>query len=145
MSAITDPVALATLVRALWSYEGWPICENAINGALRRLGYSGDEMTSHGFRASASTLLNESRLWSGEAIEAELAHADQNAIRRIYNRATYWEERVRKTEWWSKQIGRALSSDRSLAKSAMHGQPRSYIQGDTASARAPAPCRHARD
>jgi len=50
--------------------------ENTLNSALRRLGYGGDEMTSHGFRAVASTLLNESGLWHPDAIERSLAHED---------------------------------------------------------------------
>ncbi|MGH6861857.1 MAG: tyrosine-type recombinase/integrase, partial [Phyllobacterium sp.] len=50
------------------------ISENTLNGALRRLGFTADEVTSHGFRATASTLLNESGKWSSDAIEAELAH-----------------------------------------------------------------------
>src|SRR3546814_5854892 len=49
-----------------------PMSENALNGALRRLGYSGDEMTSHGFRAMASTLLNEMGRWHPDAIERQL-------------------------------------------------------------------------
>jgi hypothetical protein len=49
-----------------------PMSENTINGALRRLGYSGDEMTAHGFRATASTLLNESGKWHPDAIERAL-------------------------------------------------------------------------
>jgi integrase len=51
-----------------------PMCENTLNSALRRLGYSKTEMTSHGFRAIASTLLNESGLWHPDAIERALAH-----------------------------------------------------------------------
>ncbi len=51
-----------------------PISENTMNQALRRMGFEKDQHTSHGFRASASTLLNESGLWNSDAIEAELAH-----------------------------------------------------------------------
>src|SRR3546814_5431964 len=51
-----------------------PMSENALNGALRRLGYSGDEMTSHGFRAMASTLLHEMGRWHPDAIELGRAH-----------------------------------------------------------------------
>ena len=53
-----------------------PISENTLNGALRRLGYSKDEALAHGFRATASTMLNESGLWSHDAIERALAHQD---------------------------------------------------------------------
>lgn len=61
-----------------------PMSENALNGALRRLGYSGDEMTSHGFRAMASTLLNEMGRWHPDAIERQLAHAETDTVRRAY-------------------------------------------------------------
>jgi integrase len=69
--------------------------ENTINAALRRLGYSKDEMTGHGFRAAASSLLNESGKWNADAIEAQLAHVENNSIRRAYARADFWEERLR--------------------------------------------------
>lgn len=78
-----------------------PISENALNGALRRLGYSGDEMTSHGFRAMASTLLNEMGRWHPDAIERQLAHAEADAVRRAYARGEYWEERVVMMQAWS--------------------------------------------
>src|SRR5271155_1031738 len=63
-----------------------PISENTLNGALRRRGYAQDEMTAHGWRATASTLLNESRKWSPDAIERALAHKDPDKIRSIYSR-----------------------------------------------------------
>jgi integrase len=78
-----------------------PMSENTLNGALRRLGYDGDEMTAHGFRATFSTLANESGLWNPDAIERALAHVDGNKIRRIYARGEYWEERVRLSNWWA--------------------------------------------
>ncbi|MFN6935438.1 MAG: tyrosine-type recombinase/integrase [Tsuneonella sp.] len=81
--------------------RGRPMSENTINAALRRMGYSGDEMTAHGLRATASTLLNESGLWSHDAIERALAHQDHNAIRGIYHRGQHWDERVRMAQWWS--------------------------------------------
>ncbi|KJS27344.1 MAG: integrase [Hyphomonadaceae bacterium BRH_c29] len=78
-----------------------PMSENTMNGALERLGFPGAEMTPHGFRASASTLLNESGLWNPDAIEAELAHVDTKGVRSIYNRARYWAERVEMMSWWA--------------------------------------------
>lgn len=57
-----------------------PMSENTINAGLRRLGYSSDEMTAHGFRAMASTLLNESGKWSPDAIERALAHGDSDKV-----------------------------------------------------------------
>lgn len=91
-----------------WS-TGKPISENTLNGALRRLGFTKEQATSHGFRSSASSLLNESRLWSPDAIEAELAHVGADQVRRAYNRTLYWEERVRMAEWWAGEIQGMLS------------------------------------
>lgn len=76
------------------------LSENAFNSALRRMGYMQDEMTSHGFRAMASSTLNE-RGFSPDVIEAALAHVDQNAVRRAYNRATYWAERITLMQAWA--------------------------------------------
>lgn len=56
--------------------------ENTVNAALRRLGYSQDEMTAHGFRAMAAMLLNEMGLWNPDAIERQLAHLDTSMVRR---------------------------------------------------------------
>lgn len=81
-----------------------PMSENTMNAALRRLGYSVDEATSHGFRASASTLLNESGLWSPDAVERALAHEEEDKARRAYARGHYWEERVRMAQWWADYI-----------------------------------------
>ncbi|MDR3449591.1 MAG: integrase arm-type DNA-binding domain-containing protein [Alphaproteobacteria bacterium] len=75
--------------------------ENTVNGALRRLGYTKEEVCGHGFRASASSILNESGLWNPDAIERQLAHIDNDSIRRAYARAEYWDERVRMMGWWA--------------------------------------------
>jgi integrase len=83
-----------------------PMSENTINGALRRLDYTGKEMTAHGFRAMASTLLNQSGKWSADAIERALAHKDGNAIRGIYHRGAHWAERVEMAQWWSDYLDR---------------------------------------
>jgi integrase len=85
-----------------------PISENTLNQALRRMGFSKTEHTSHGFRASASSLLNESGLWNEDAIEAELAHLGADQVRRAYQRARFWEERVRMADWWSDEIRKML-------------------------------------
>lgn len=77
-----------------------PLSENAFNSALRRMGYSKEEVTAHGFRATASSVLNE-RGYDPDVIEAVLAHQDKNAIRRTYNRATYWEQRVSLMAEWA--------------------------------------------
>lgn len=84
--------------------RGKPISENTLNGALRRLGFSAGEMTSHGFRASASSLLNESGKWHPDAIEAELAHMGADQVRKAYHRATYWDQRVEMAEWWASEV-----------------------------------------
>ncbi|GAA0477334.1 hypothetical protein GCM10009096_19020 [Parasphingorhabdus litoris] len=63
-------------------------------------------MTAHGFRAMASTLLNESGKWSSDAIERALAHKDTNAIRSIYHRGAHWDERVKMAQWWSDYLDR---------------------------------------
>src|SRR4029079_5682399 len=63
-----------------------PLSENSLTTALRRMGYSGDQMTWHGFRTIASTLLNEQG-WNPDLIELQLAHAERNTVRDAYNRA----------------------------------------------------------
>ena len=78
-----------------------PISDNTLNAALRRLGYAQDEATAHGFRATASTLLNESGLWNPDAIERQLAHVEANDVRRAYARGEHWDERVRMMQWWA--------------------------------------------
>ena len=75
--------------------------ENTINAALRRLGFRQDEMTAHGFRSAASSILNESGLWNPDAIERQLAHVDNDSVRRAYARADFWDERVRMMNWWA--------------------------------------------
>lgn len=81
-----------------------PISNSTLNQALRRMGFAADEMTAHGFRSTASTLLNESGLWSPDAIERSLAHQDSNAIRGIYHRGAHWDERVKMAQWWSDHL-----------------------------------------
>ncbi|MEM1428147.1 MAG: integrase arm-type DNA-binding domain-containing protein [Pseudomonadota bacterium] len=76
------------------------ISENGFKTVLRRLGYSGDEVTAHGFRVTASTILN-AREYNPDVIEAVLAHQDTNAIRRTYNRTTYWGQRVELMQAWA--------------------------------------------
>lgn len=78
-----------------------PISDAAFTAALRRMGYTGDEMTAHGFRASFSTIANESGLWNPDAIERALAHIESNAVRAAYARSDYWDERVRMADWWA--------------------------------------------
>lgn len=77
-----------------------PLSENAMNSALRRMGYAQDEHTSHGFRSSASSILN-SRGFPPNVIESALAHLDPNEVRRTYNRYSYWNERVTMAQAWA--------------------------------------------
>lgn len=81
-----------------------PMSENTVNGALRRLGYGSDEMTAHGFRSTASSLLNESGKWNPDAIERALAHREGNQVRAAYHRSIYWPERVQMAQWWSDHL-----------------------------------------
>ena len=78
-----------------------PMSENTVNLALRRMGFGSDEMTAHGFRALASTLLNKSGNWSPDAIERALAHKDVDRVRAAYHRGTHWKGRLAMAQWWS--------------------------------------------
>jgi len=77
-----------------------PMSENTINAALRRLGYSGDEQTGHGFRSMASTLLNEQG-FPPDVIELQLAHSERNKVRAAYNRAQRLAERREMMQRWA--------------------------------------------
>jgi integrase len=77
-----------------------PLSENAMNSALRRMGYDKTEATAHGFRSSASTILNE-RGFNADVIEAALAHEDEDEVRRAYNRSRYWPQRVELMQAWA--------------------------------------------
>lgn len=77
-----------------------PMSENTVNAALRRLGYSNEEMTGHGFRSLASTCLNEQG-WHPDLIELQLAHAERNKVRAAYNRAQRLTERRKMMQAWA--------------------------------------------
>lgn len=79
-----------------------PISENTLNAGLRRLGYAQEDMSTHGFRSMAATRLNEMGQWNPDAIERQLAHQEQNAVRRAYTHAAeFWSERVQMMQAWS--------------------------------------------
>lgn len=80
--------------------NGRPMSENTVNAGLRRLGYTSDQMTGHGFRSMASTLLNEQG-WNRDAIERQLAHAEHDAVRAAYNYAEHLPERRRMMQSWA--------------------------------------------
>jgi integrase len=81
-----------------------PISDNTLNAALRRLHYGKDEVTAQGFRATASTLLNESGRFSADAIERAPAHQDPDPVRRAYSRGSFWKEGVEMAQWWSDHL-----------------------------------------
>lgn len=89
-----------------------PMCglsDNTLLYALYRLGYRG-RMTGHGFRSVASSVLNESGLWSHDAIERQLAHRETDRVREAYHRAEYLEERRRMMSWWADHLDASRSS-----------------------------------
>lgn len=88
-----------------------PMSENTINAALRRMSYSKDEMTGHGFRSMASTLLNEQG-WNKDAIERQLAHGERDNVRAAYNYAEYLSERQKMMQAWADFLdGLKIGSD----------------------------------
>jgi integrase len=87
-----------------------PMSNNTLNAALRRLGYGPEEMTAHGFRSMASTLLNELG-WSSDAIERQLAHGERDGVRAVYNYAQYLPERRRMMQAWSDYLNHLRSAN----------------------------------
>jgi integrase len=82
-----------------------PMSNNTLNAALRRLGYAKDEISVSGFRATASTLLNEMGRWNPDAIERQLAHMEENDVRRAYmHAAEFWSERVEMMQVWADHL-----------------------------------------
>ncbi len=116
-----SPQALAVL-REIWSLSehhefvfgsirspSKPLSDMAMNAALRRMGFLQDEMSAHGFRSSASTILNE-RGFNRDVIEAALGHQDEDEIRRAYNRSKYWQQRVLLMREWAMILDELASS-----------------------------------
>jgi integrase len=79
-----------------------PMCENTLNQVMHRLGYKGIA-TSHGFRSTGSSILNEQG-FNPDAIERQLAHADDDKVRAAYNRAEYLAERTSMMQWWADSL-----------------------------------------
>jgi integrase len=77
-----------------------PMSENTVLAALRRMGYGTNEMTGHGFRSMASTILNEQG-WNRDAIERQLAHAERDNVRAAYNYAEHLPERRKMMQQWA--------------------------------------------
>jgi len=82
--------------------RGKPISDATLGQALKRLGYGPDRIVPHGFRAMASTQLNEQG-FPGDVIELQLAHVD-SSVRGVYNRATRLQERREMLQWWSDRL-----------------------------------------
>lgn len=100
-----------------------PLSENAMNSALRRMGYGQDEHCAHGFRSSFSTILNERR-HDPELIEFSLAHYEAGGkVRSIYNRARYWPGRVKLMQDWADLI------DTFKAKKGKKKKPATVVTG----------------
>ncbi len=93
-----------------------PISENTLNAALRRMGYAQDEVCAHGFRTTASSLLNESDKFSPDAIERALDHQMRDPVRRAYARSAYWKERVEMAQWWADYLDTLKSGARTVAE-----------------------------
>ena len=94
-----------------------PISDNTLNAALRRMGYTADEMVAHGFRSMASTCLNELG-WRPDLIERQLAHSERNPVRATYNRAQWLDERRKMMQAW----GDYLDGLRTGKPSSEHGE-----------------------
>jgi integrase len=90
-----------------------PLSDNTLGAALRRIGYSSDEMTAHGFRTMASTLLNEQG-WHPDLIELQLAHKERNEVRAAYNRAQRLGERRKMMQAWANYLDGLRSSRKSF-------------------------------
>ena len=88
---------------------GHPLSENTFLFALYRLGYRG-RMTAHGFRALASTVLNEQSGFAHDVIERQLAHKETDAVRAAYNRAQYLTQRRELVQWWADWLERQRST-----------------------------------
>jgi integrase len=86
-----------------------PISNNTMLFALYRLGYKG-KMTGHGFRAVASTILNETGHFKSDVIERQLAHCERNEVRGAYNRAEYLPERKRMMQYWGDYLDKLKAS-----------------------------------
>jgi integrase len=88
--------------------------ENAMLYALYRMGYH-SRTTGHGFRSTASTVLNENG-FRPDVIERQLAHAERNGVRRAYNHAEYLQERREMMQWWGNYLDKAKNTCSVLLK-----------------------------
>ncbi len=91
--------------------KGKCLSENGVLSAIRSMGYEKDQMCAHGFRAMASTLLNELG-YRPDIIESSLAHVDDNKVRAVYNRAEYMEERRKMMQEWADYLDNLAENKR---------------------------------
>lgn len=77
---------------------------NTLNYTIRRMGYSKEELSSHGLRSTLSTILNESGLFHPSWIEAQLSHTDKDKTRATYNHADYIDARHKMMQWWADRL-----------------------------------------
>jgi integrase len=92
--------------------DGKPISENTLRSALIRLGYTGEDQTTHGFRRTFSSMANEAG-FRPDVIELCLAHQERNKVRSAYNAAQYFQERRQLMQWWGDECDR-LRTDKSV-------------------------------
>jgi len=97
-----------------------PMSNNAVLSAIRRMGYTKDEMSGHGFRSMASTLLNEQG-WNRDAIERQLAHAERNSVRAAYNYAEFLPERKRMMQAWADYLYGLKKGDNTIPTGLISG------------------------
>jgi len=90
--------------------------QNTLTAAIRRMGYTGEQMTAHGFRSMVSTLLNEQG-WNGDTIERQLAHGERNAVRAAYNYAQHLPERSRMMQSGADTLDERSGAGRVLRRS----------------------------
>lgn len=88
-----------------------PMSDNTLLGAIRRLGYTKEEFTPHGFRSMFSTIAHEKSKFNHEVIETQLAHSVGNNVSKAYNRAKYLDERVELMQWWSDYLDELISAE----------------------------------
>jgi integrase len=92
-----------------------PISDATLNAALRRLGFSGDEQTTHGFRTIADTFLNELG-FPPDVIELQLAHKERNKVRAAYNRAQRLNERRKMMQAWAEHLDQLKADNRAVSR-----------------------------
>lgn len=93
--------------------DGRPMSDGTVRIALRSMGYPKEQMTAHGFRSMASTILNFYE-WPKDIVESQLAHID-TTVRGVYNRSLYLPQRKIMMQWWSDTLD-ALQNNKKVPK-----------------------------